>query len=200
MLKNYFQNKRGEDIIENQYIKLSDLRKVPGIGEKTIKRIKETLLQKEGYVSEYNPDLHLDINEIYQGDCLELMNGIPDKSIDMILCDLPYGTTQCSWDIVIPFNKLWLQYERVIKENGAIVLTARQPFTTKLIDSNINLFRQTWVWDKVIGVNFMNAKKMHTQGFEDICIFYKSLPTYNPQMEEGKPYKDNRNIGYRTKT
>lgn len=176
------------------------MRKVPGIGEKTIKRIKETLLQKEDYVSEYNPDLHLDINEIYQGDCLELMNGIPDKSIDMILCDLPYGTTQCSWDIVIPFNKLWLQYERIIKENGAIVLTARQPFTTKLIDSNINLFRQTWVWDKVIGVNFMNAKKMHTQGFEDVCIFYKSLPTYNPQMEEGKPYKDNRNIGYRTKT
>ena len=111
--------------------------------------------------------------ELIQGDCLEKMKDIPDKSIDMILCDLPYGTTACKWDTVIPFDKLWVEYERIIKNNGAIVLTARQPFTSKLISSNLKLFRQTWVWDKVIGVNFMNAKKMHTQGFEDICVFYK---------------------------
>ena len=138
--------------------------------------------------------------ELIQGDCLEKMKDIPDKSIDMILCDLPYGTTACKWDTVIPFDKLWVEYERIIKNNGAIVLTARQPFTSKLISSNLKLFRQTWVWDKVIGVNFMNAKKMHTQGFEDICVFYKSLPIYNPQMETGKPYKDSRNIEHRTQT
>ena len=140
------------------------------------------------------------INQIIHGDCLEVMKEIPDGSIDMILCDLPYGTTKCKWDTIIPFEPLWEQYERVIKENGAIVLTARQPFTSLLILSNLKIFRQTWVWDKVISTNFMNARKMHMQGFEDIVVFYKKLPTYNPQMEEGIPYKDKRNIPYRTKT
>jgi site-specific DNA-methyltransferase (adenine-specific) len=140
------------------------------------------------------------LNHIYHGDCLDVMKGIPDGSVDMILCDLPYGTTKCKWDTIIPFEPLWEQYERVIKENGAIVLTARQPFTSLLILSNLKIFRQTWVWDKVISTNFMNARKMHTQGFEDIVVFYKKLPTYNPQMEEGRPYKDERNIPYRTKT
>ena len=138
--------------------------------------------------------------ELWQGDCLELMKDIPDGSVDMILADLPYQKTKLKWDTIIPFEPMWEQYERVIKDNGAIVLTARQPFTSKLILSNERLFRQTWVWDKVIGVNFMNAKKMHTQGFEDVCVFYKELPTYNPQMEEGKPYKDNRKTSHRTKT
>ena len=99
--------------MQEQHIKLSDLRKVSGIGEKTIQRVKEQLLQNEddqNYTSEYNPSIHLDINNIYNGDCLELMNGIPDKSIDMILCDLPYGATQCKWDTIIPFNKLCLHY------------------------------------------------------------------------------------------
>jgi len=138
--------------------------------------------------------------KLLKGDCLELMKDIPDKSIDAIICDLPYGTTKCKWDSVIPFEPLWEQYERVIKDNGAIVLTARQPFTSMLITSNKKMFRQTWVWDKVIGVNFMNAKKMHTQGFEDICVFYRKLPTYNPQMEEGDPFKDSRKTKHRTKT
>jgi site-specific DNA-methyltransferase (adenine-specific) len=142
----------------------------------------------------------LEINKIYNMDCLEGMKYIDDKSIDMILCDLPYGTTACKWDTIIPFEPLWEQYERVIKDNGAIVLTARQPFTSLLITSNLKLFRQTWVWDKVISTNFMNARKMHIQGFEDVVVFYKRLPTYNPQMEEGEPYKDNRSIPHRTKT
>lgn len=130
--------------------------------------------------------------KIIHGDCLEEMHDIQDKSIDAIICDLPYGTTQCKWDSVIPFEPMWDHLSRVIKDNGAIVLFGRQPFTTKLIASNIDMFRQTWVWDKVIGVNFMNARKMHTQGFEDIIVFYKKLPTYNPQMEEGTPYTDHR--------
>ena len=138
--------------------------------------------------------------DLRKGDCLELMKDIPNGSIDMILADLPYGTTKCKWDTIIPFEPLWEQYKRIIKDNGAIVLTARQPFTSMLITSNKKMFRQTWVWDKVIGVNFMNAKKMHTQGFEDICVFYRKLPTYNPQMEEGVPFKDSRKTKHRTKT
>lgn len=135
-----------------------------------------------------------------QGNCLEKMKEIPDGSIDLILTDPPYSKTKCHWDSMIPLPEMWDQLERVIKPNGAIILFGRQPFTTKLIASNYPLFRQTWVWDKVIGVNFMNAKKMHTQGFEDVIVFYNKLPTYNPQMEAGEPYKDNRVIKDRTPT
>ena len=136
----------------------------------------------DNYKSEYNPNIKLDVNEIHQGDCLELMNGIPDKSVDMILCDLPYGTTACKWDEIIPFEPLWKQYERIIKDNGAIVLTASQPFTTKLINSNIKLFRYEWIWEKDQGVNFMMAKKQPLKSHENILIFYKKQPIYNPQM------------------
>lgn len=140
------------------------------------------------------------LNTVMQGDCLELMKDIPDGSIDAIITDPPYGTTACKWDSVIPFEPMWAELKRIIKPNGAIVLTARQPFTSALVMSNPKMFRQSWVWDKVIGVNFMNAKKMHVQGFEDVLIFYSKSPTFNPQMEAGKPYKDNRKTEYRTKT
>ena len=96
--------------------------------------------------------------ELILGDCLEKMNGIPDANVDLILCDLPYGTTACKWDSVIPFEPLWSHYKRIIKKNGAIVLTASQPFTTKLISSNIEHFKYCWVWDKVRGVGFQIAK------------------------------------------
>ncbi len=126
--------------------------------------------------------------ELIQGDCLELMKEIPDKSIDMILCDLPYGTTACKWDIVIPFEPLWEQYERIIKDDGAIVLTASQPFTTTLINSNIKHFRYSWTWEKEQGVNFLMAKKQPLKVHEDVCVFSKRQTVYNPQMSEGKPY------------
>jgi site-specific DNA-methyltransferase (adenine-specific) len=109
------------------------------------------------------------------------MKSIPDKSIDMILCDLPYGTTSCRWDTVIDFNLLWEQYERVIKDHAAIVLTADQPFTSYLITSNISLYRYNWTWKKSYTTGFMNANKMPLKCCEDICVFYKKLPTYNPQ-------------------
>jgi site-specific DNA-methyltransferase (adenine-specific) len=128
------------------------------------------------------------LNRVTQGDCLEVMRLIPDKSIDMILCDLPYGTTACKWDSVIPFESLWAEYERVIKDNGAIVLTASQPFTTVLANSNLRLFRYAWVWEKEQGVNFLMAKKQPLKVHEDILVFYKKQPTYNPQMTKGKPY------------
>lgn len=124
----------------------------------------------------------LEINQIYNMDCLEGMQLIEDKTIDMILCDLPYGTTNCKWDEIIPFEPLWQQYERIIKDNGAIVLTASQPFTTKLIASNYRLFRYEWIWKKGNHVTgFPNAKKMPMKNHENICVFYKKLPVYNPQ-------------------
>ncbi len=112
------------------------------------------------------------MNKIIQGDCLEVMKDIPDKSIDMILCDLPYGTTACKWDTIIPFGLLWEQYKRIIKDNGAIVLTASQPFTSALVMSNPEMFRYSWIWEKEQGVNFLSAKKNPMRVHEDILVFY----------------------------
>jgi site-specific DNA-methyltransferase (adenine-specific) len=123
----------------------------------------------------------LELNRIYQMDCLEGMKLIPNCSIDMILCDLPYGTTQNKWDVVIPFEQLWEQYERIIKENGAIVLTASQPFTSYLVMSNRKLFKYEWIWQKTKASGHLNAKKMPMKNHENILVFYKKLPTYNPQ-------------------
>lgn len=116
------------------------------------------------------------------------MKRIPDKSIDMILCDLPYGTTVCKWDSVIPFEPLWKQYNRIIKNNGAIVLFGSEPFSTKLRHSNLKMFRYDWIWRKPKGSGFYNAKKMPLKNHEIVSVFYKKLPTYNPQMSKGKPY------------
>jgi len=132
----------------------------------------------------------LELNKIYNMDCLEGMKLIDDKSIDMILCDLPYGTTKCKWDIVIPFEPLWEQYERIIKDNGAIVLFGSQPFTSALVMSNLKLFKYEWIWQKTLATNFMLVKKQPAKKHENILVFYKKQPTYNPQMEIGKPYKD----------
>lgn len=126
--------------------------------------------------------------ELIQGDCLEKMKDIPDKSIDMILCDLPYGTTACKWDTVIPFEPLWEQYKRLIKDNGAIVLTASQPFTSALVMSNTRLFKYDWCWRKPRGTGHLNAKKQPLRDKEDILVFYKNQPVYNPQYEKGEPY------------
>ena len=127
---------------------------------------------------------------IYQGDCLEVMKDISDKSIDMILCDLPYGTTKNKWDCAIDLDKLWEHYERIIKDNGAIVLFSQMPFTSKLVHSNLKLFRYEWIWEKEMGTGHLNVKKMPLKAHENIEIFYKKKPTYNPQMRTGfKPYK-----------
>lgn len=126
-------------------------------------------------------------NEILKGDCLDLMNDIPDESIDMILCDLPYGTTQNKNDIIIPFNKLWKQYERIIKERGAIVLFAQGLFYIDLVNSNRKLFRYDLVWDKKLVSGFLNAKRMPLRVHEQVAVFYKKAPTYNPQFTDGKP-------------
>lgn len=123
--------------------------------------------------------------QLYKGDCLEIMRDIPDKSVDMILCDLPYGTTSCKWDSVIPFEPLWEQYNRIIKDNGAIVLFGSEPFSSALRMSNIKDYKYDLKWQKDQGSDFMLAKKKPLKDYEDIAVFYKKQPTYNPQMREG---------------
>lgn len=126
---------------------------------------------------------------LYKGDCLEIMDNIADKSVDMILCDLPYGMTACEWDNIIPFEELWRQYDRIVKDNGAIVLNCMQPFTTKLIASNLKNFKYCWYWAKGLKTGFLNAKKQPLRNVEDIAVFYKKQCTYNPQMVKGKKHK-----------
>lgn len=138
-------------------------------------------MTKKGELKKY-------LNRVIQGDCLDVMKLIPSKSIDMILCDLPYGTTQNKWDSIIDLNKLWLEYERIIKDNGAIVLTAQGIFTAKLILSNEKLFKYKITWIKSKSTNFLNAKKQPLRKHEDICVFYKKQPAYTPQMTEGEAY------------
>lgn len=131
--------------------------------------------------------------KLYNGDCLEIMKDIPDKGIDMILCDLPYGRTQNKWDSIIPLDKLWEQYNRIIKNNGAIVLFAQTPFDKVLGVSNLKMLKYEWIWEKEQGTGFLNAKKMPLKNHENILIFYKKPPIYNPQMKKGKPYTLERN-------
>jgi site-specific DNA-methyltransferase (adenine-specific) len=126
---------------------------------------------------------------IVQGDCLEAMKQIPDLSVDMVLCDLPYGFGRCSWDTVIPLEPLWEHYRRIVKSNGAIVLTANQPFTSMLVMSNPEMFRYCWVWEKTSPTGYLNAKKMPMRCHEDIVVFYGQLPTYNPQKTSGHARK-----------
>ena len=124
--------------------------------------------------------------EIYKGDCLRLMPELKPNSVDLVIADLPYGTTQNLWDEVINLEALWKQYNRAVKINGAIVLFADEPFTSKLIVSNLKYFKQRITWDKDRGGGFLNAKKMLLKQTEDICVFYRRPPTYNPQMREAK--------------
>lgn len=139
--------------------------------------------------------MHID-EGLYQGDCLDLMFGIPDKSIDMILADLPYGTTACSWDEVIPFEPLWSHYKRIIKDNGAIVLFGSEPFSTKLRMSNLEWYRYDWIWEKSKAGNFATTHKQPQKIHENISVFYNKQPIYNPIMENATR-KSSKNKGVR---
>lgn len=127
-------------------------------------------------------------NSLYNMDCLEGMKFIPDKSIDMILCDLPYGTTRCAWDSIIPLDKLWLEYKRIIKNYRSIVLTASQPFTTTLISSNLEWYKYNWVWEKTKAGNFIQAKNMPLKLHEDICIFSNGVVIHKGQSQKRMTY------------
>lgn len=131
----------------------------------------------------------MEINKIYYEDCLIGMTKIPDKSINLILCDLPYGTTQCNWDTIIPFDDLWEQYKRIIKDDGCILLFGCEPFSSYLRLSNIDWFKYDIVWDKIKGTGFLNAKKQPMRNHEIISVFYKNQCTYNPQKTKGHPRK-----------
>lgn len=133
--------------------------------------------------------------KLKQGNCLELMPQIPSGSVDMILCDLPYGTTACKWDTVIPFEPLWAEYKRIIKKNWAIVLFGSQPFTTVMISSNLAMFHHSWVWNKKFAANYAQAKRVPQKIHEDIVVFGQT-PLYNPQMtKRDKPIKKGKNSG-----
>ena len=131
----------------------------------------------------------MELNKIYNQDCLVGMESIQDKSIDMILCDLPYGTTKNQWDSIINLDKLWEQYNRIIKDNGAIVLTAQTPFDKVLGVSNLKMLKYEWIWEKTSATGHLNAKKMPMKAHENILVFYKKLPTYNPQKTTGHERK-----------
>ncbi len=136
--------------------------------------------------------------KLYNNDCLESMTEIPDNHIDMVFCDLPYGTTRNFWDNIIPFDALWENYDRIVKDTGVVVLTSQQPFTSKLIMSNLSNFRYEWIWEKNKSTGHLNANKMVMKSHENVCIFYKKSPTYNPQRTTGhKPFnavKSKKNI------
>lgn len=123
---------------------------------------------------------------LHHGDCLEVMKGIPDGSVDLILCDLPYGTTQNKWDSIIPLDALWIEYKRICR--GAVVLTAAQPFSSAVVTSNLKWFKQSLIWKKNVASNFLNANRQHLMRHEDVLIFAPSQPTFNKQMRAGKPY------------
>ena len=131
----------------------------------------------------------MSVNKILQGDCLELMKNIQDKSIDMILCDLPYGTTKCKWDSIIDLDLLWKQYCRIIKDNGAILLFAQTPFDKILGSSNLPMLKYEWIWEKTTATGHLNAKKMPMKAHENILVFYKKPPLYNAQKTEGHERK-----------
>lgn len=141
--------------------------------------------------------INVNISSEHLGDCLELMQHIPDASIDMILCDLPYGTTRNKWDSIIPLDLIWKQYNRIIKERGAIVLFAQTPFDKVLGASNLKMLKYEWIWEKDRASGHLNAKKMPMKAHENILVFYKKLPTYNPQKTTG--HKPSNTSGKRLK-
>jgi site-specific DNA-methyltransferase (adenine-specific) len=128
------------------------------------------------------------MEKLLLGNCLSLMSDLPDASIDAIITDLPFGVTNCKWDIVIPFDKLWAQYKRITKSNSPILLFSCQPFTSLVITSNIKMFRYCWYWEKEAGTGFLNSKKQPLRSVEEVCVFYKKPCMYNPQMVPAKAY------------
>lgn len=134
----------------------------------------------------------IDNIRLYHGDCLEIMPALADGGVDCIIADLPYGTTACKWDVIIPFDKLWEQLNRICKDNSPIILFGAEPFSSKLRLSNPREFRYDLVWEKTIFPNFMFVKKQPARLHELISVFYRKQPTYNPQMQQGRPYKDGR--------
>lgn len=139
----------------------------------------------------------IQLDSIVHGDCIKVMQQIPTRSVDMILCDLPYGTTRNKWDSVISLDNLWEQYLRIIKPTGAIVLTAVQIFASQLIMSQPKLFKYDWIWEKTISSGQLNVNKQPLRAHEHVLVFYQGQPTYNQQFTEGKPYSIKRKVTFK---
>jgi site-specific DNA-methyltransferase (adenine-specific) len=138
------------------------------------------------------------LGALYRGDCLELMKEIPESSVDMVICDPPYGTTACEWDKKLPMKEFWERTLRVARERAAVAITAQQPFATDVIVAARKVFRYELIWEKDVAVGFLNANRMPLRAHENVLLFYRKLPTYVPQWEEGRPYrrgKKHRNVG-----
>ena len=142
----------------------------------------------------------LELNKIYCGDCLDLMREMPDKSVDLVLTDPPYGTTVCKWDIIVPFDPLWQQFNRILKPGAVSVITGTQPFTSLIINSNFENFRYIWYWEKEKGVGFQNANRQPMRIFEDCCVFYKNLPKYHPPKQPLRKRRIRRHTDSNTKS
>lgn len=158
-------------------------------------------MKKENMIEPLTPTFCIDAvsrSTFFHGDCLVEMDKITDKSIDMILCDLPYGTTKNKWDVIIPFDKLWKHYERIIKDNGAIVLFAQTPFDKVLGYSKISWLKYEWIWSKISTTGHLNAKRMPLRSHENILVFYRKQPTYNPQKTDRSEKEIRR--GWKNKT
>lgn len=141
----------------------------------------------------------MELNRIIHGDCFEMLPQIPDKSIDMILTDPPYNTTACHWDVKIDLQAFWRECNRIIKDNGAMVICSRQPFTTDVINANRKLFRYEIIWEKTMPLGFLDANRMPLRSHENLLLFYQKLPTYHPQKEKGTPYIKGKRFGDRYK-
>lgn len=193
--KNYIRLQPANKEMEPIIIKKNTPLTIQGIVIDVIKKAENTqqYLSESVKSSKNQEKIENLLSQVIESDCLEAMTSIPPNSIDMILCDLPYGTTQNNWDSIIPLDQLWKHYERIIKDNGVIALTGQGLFTAKLILSNPKLFKYKITWVKSKPTNFLNAKKQPLRKHEDICIFYKNQPSYNPQMTYGEPY----NKGFR---
>ena len=169
-----------EDVVENV---------VEDVVENVVEDVVENVVEEENNKNKICKNINDNLFTLYNDECIKIMEDIDDESVDMILCDLPYGCTKNKWDIIIPFDELWKNYNRIIKKNGAIVLFGSQPFTSQLIMSNTKYFRYCLVWEKNKFSDFLNAKRKPMKTNEDICLFYKKQPTYNPQYTYGEPYK-----------
>lgn len=137
---------------------------------------------------------------LYQGDCLDVMKTLTTKSVDLIAVDLPYGTTQNTWDVVIPFDELWGCFKNLLKENGVVVLTATQPFASKVVCSNLDWFKYDLIWEKTIGSGQLNISHQPLRVHESVLVFYNKKPTYNEQKTVGDPYKINRKVDYKNES
>jgi site-specific DNA-methyltransferase (adenine-specific) len=183
-------SKNKNDLINLIKTKSIPTQKVGGATIESIEKCKTNTIEEEQNTNQ--PYSKLEINttnyNIINGDCLTEMKNIEEKTVDMILCDLPYGMTKNSWDVLIPFDKLWNEYNRIIKDNGAIVLFGSQPFTSLMITSNLTMFRYCLVWEKNKFSDFLNSKRKPMKTNEDIAIFYKKQPIYNPQYWYSTPY------------